>query len=61
MLQAVPLPDADDGNIDNGVGGISVGAGGDLDKSSGLGVVGRTSRGYSNFRKGKKMETNNAL
>ena len=30
-------------------------------KSSGLGVVGRTSRGYSNFRKGKKMETNNAL
>ena len=61
MLQTVPLPDVDDGNINNGVGGVGVG--GDLDKSLGLGVVGRTSlRGYSNFRKkGKKMETNNAV
>ena len=61
MLQTVPLPDVDDGNNNNGVGGvgIGVGVGGDLDKSS---RVGRTSRGYSNFRKkGKKMETNNAV
>ena len=55
MLQTVPLPDVDDGNINNGVGG-------DLDKSSEHSGVGRTSRGYSNFRKkGKKMETNNAV
>ena len=61
MLQTVPLPDVDDGNNNNGVGGVGVGVGvgGDLDKSS---RVGRTSRGYSNFRKkGKKMETNNAV
>ena len=57
VLQTVLLPDVDDGNINHGdgVGGV----GGDLDKSSG---VGRTSRGYSNLRKkGKNMETNNAV
>ena len=56
VLQTVPLPDVDDGSINIGVGG-------DLDKSLGLGVVGQTSlRSYSNFRKkGRRMETNNAV
>jgi len=57
----VPLPDVDDGNNGDGVGGVGVGVGADLDKSSGSGVVGRTTRGGSNLKKkGIKMETKNA-
>ena len=63
----MPLPDVDDdGNNGDGVGGgvgAGVGVGADLvDKSlRRSSVVGRT-RGHSNLKKkGKKMETNNAV